>query len=129
MFNPDKCELIRITNTKLHIVYDYNILKNKIIVVSSVKYLGVYVRILMSSGYGKSMLSISSAKPTHWELSFKEILPLAPEQSKDACYKIMVCLIIEHAALIWSPYTQSLINNLEAVHREAARFVCNKYCR
>ena len=26
MFNADKCELIRITNTKLPILYDYNIL-------------------------------------------------------------------------------------------------------
>ena len=29
MFNPDKCELIRITNTKLPILYDYNILEKK----------------------------------------------------------------------------------------------------
>ena len=29
MFNPDKCELIRITNTKLPMLYDYNILKKK----------------------------------------------------------------------------------------------------
>ena len=27
MFNPDKCELIRITNTKRPILYDYNILE------------------------------------------------------------------------------------------------------
>ena len=43
MFNPEKCELIRITNTKLPILYDYNILKKKIKVASSVKYLGVYI--------------------------------------------------------------------------------------
>ena len=36
MFNPDKCELIRITNTKLPMLYDYNILKKKIKVASSV---------------------------------------------------------------------------------------------
>ena len=42
MFNPDKYELIRITNTKLPILYDYNILK-KIKEVSSIKYLGIYV--------------------------------------------------------------------------------------
>ena len=29
MFNPDKCELIRITNTKLPILYDYNFLEIK----------------------------------------------------------------------------------------------------
>ena len=36
MFNTDKCELIRITNTKLPILYDYNILEKKIKVASSV---------------------------------------------------------------------------------------------
>ena len=36
MFNPDKCELIRITNTKPPILYDYNILEKKIKVTSSV---------------------------------------------------------------------------------------------
>ena len=36
MFNPDKCELIRITNTKLPMLYDYNILEKKIKVASSV---------------------------------------------------------------------------------------------
>ena len=41
MFNPNKCELIRMTNTKLPILYDYNILKKKIKVAPSVKYLGV----------------------------------------------------------------------------------------
>ena len=30
MFKPDKCELIRITNTKLPILYDNNILEKKI---------------------------------------------------------------------------------------------------
>ena len=29
MFNADKCELIRITNTKLPMLYDYNILEKK----------------------------------------------------------------------------------------------------
>ena len=44
MFNPDKCELIRITNIKLPILYDYNILEKKIKVASSsVKYLGVHI--------------------------------------------------------------------------------------
>ena len=41
----------------------------------------------------------------------------------------MICPIIEYAAIIWSPYTQSLINNLETVQRKAARFVCNNYYR
>ena len=41
---PDKCELIRITDTNyLFYMHDYNILKKKIKVASSVKYLGVAI--------------------------------------------------------------------------------------
>ena len=36
----------------------------------------------------------------------------------------MIHPIIEYAAIIWSAYTQSLINNPEAVQRKAVRSVC-----
>ena len=36
MFNADKCELLKITNIKLTMLYDYNILEKKIKVASSV---------------------------------------------------------------------------------------------
>ena len=41
--------------------------------------------------------------------------------------KTMICPIVWYTAIIWSPYTQSQINNLETVQRKAARFVCNDY--
>ena len=45
IFNPDKCELIRITNTKLPIFYMTIIFSRKRskYIASSVKYLGVYI--------------------------------------------------------------------------------------
>ena len=54
-----------------------------------------------------------------------------PKTVKDAYYKIMIHPTIEYAVIIilWSPYTQSPINNLEAVQRKAARFECNNYYR
>ena len=81
MFNPDKCELIRITNTKLPILYDYIILKKKIKVASSVKYLGVYTdEHLTWKEHVKH--TISKANTLRTLICFKEILPLAPEQTK-----------------------------------------------
>ena len=41
----------------------------------------------------------------------------------------MIRPIIEYATIIRSPYTQSLINNIEVALRKAARFVCNNYDR
>ena len=37
--------------------------------------------------------------------------------------------ILEYAAIIWSPFTQSAIYKLESAQRKAARFACNNYYR
>ena len=37
--------------------------------------------------------------------------------------------IIEYAAIIWSPYFQTKIHQIEVVQRKAARFVFNDYSR
>ena len=49
-----------------------------------------------------------------------------------ACVCPSVCLslrLLITSGVMWSPYTQSLINNLEAIQRKVARFVCNNYYR
>ena len=111
VFNPDNYELIRITNTKLHILYDYNILK-KIKVASSVKYLGVYIDEHLT---WKEHVKHTISKANTSRAFLQRNIASCPRAVKDAYYKIMICPIIEYAAIIWSPYTQSIINNLETV--------------
>ena len=81
MFNPDKCELIRITNTKLPILYDYNILKKKIKVVSSVKNLAVYY-IDEHLTWKEHVIKYTISKANTSRAFLQKILSLAPEQSK-----------------------------------------------
>ena len=40
-----------------------------------------------------------------------------------------ICLIIEYAAVIWSPYLQTNIYQIEMVQRKATRFAFNDYSR
>ena len=50
-----------------------------------------------------------------------------PIDTKANCYKSLVRTIIEYAAAVWAPYTQSSIDAIEAVLRRAAHFVYNNY--
>ena len=44
-------------------------------------------------------------------------------QVKINCYNTSVRLILDYCSTIWSPYTMSNINKIEAIQRRAARFV------
>ena len=52
-----------------------------------------------------------------------------PREIKNMAYKSIHRPKMEHAALMWDPYTKDNIQLLEAVQHRAARFVCNKYSR
>ena len=100
--------------------------RKKIKVASSVKYLGVYIDEHLT---WKEHVKHTISKANTSRAFLQRNIASCPRAVKDACYKIMIHPIIEHAAIIWNPYTRSLINNLEAVQRKAARFVCNDYYR
>ena len=56
-------------------------------------------------------------------------LRTCPKSTKEQCYKTLVRPILEYAAIIWDPHTQSNIQILERVQRRAARYVMNDYDR
>ena len=125
-FNLDKCELIRITNAKLPILHDYNIQEKRIKTASSVKYLGVYIDEHLT---WKDHINHIVSKANTSRAFLQRNIYSCPRAVKEACYKMMVRSILEYAAIIWSPFTQSAINKLESAQRKAARFVCNNYYR
>ena len=127
IFNLDKCELIRITNAKQPILYDYTIENKKLKTASSVKYLGVHIDEHLT---WKEHIKHTISKANSARAFLQRNIDCCPMRIKDTCYKMMVRPIIEYAAIIWSPHTQSAtVCKIETVQRKAARFVCNNYYR
>ena len=114
MFNPDKCELIRNI-----LFYMITVFLRKIEVASSVKYLGVYIDEHLT---WKEHVKHTISKANVARAFLQRNIASCPREVKDTCYKTMIFPIVEYAAIIRSPHTQSQINNLQTVQRKAARF-------
>ena len=48
---------------------------------------------------------------------------------KEKAYKSLVLPILEYAQIVWDPYVDEQVKQLEAVQRRAARFTLNRYRR
>ncbi|KAA2237151.1 hypothetical protein F0L74_32775 [Chitinophaga agrisoli] len=50
-----------------------------------------------------------------------------PKKIKEQCFKTLVKPVLEYGCCVWDPHLKTQINNLEKVHKNAARFVTNNY--
>ena len=90
-------QLIRITNAKLPILYDYNIQEKRIKTASSVKYLGMYIDEHL---IWKDHINHIVSKANTSRAFLQRNIYSCPRAVKEACYKMMVCPILEYAAII-----------------------------
>ena len=123
-FNPDKCEVIRITNkrnplTNKYYIHDTELL-SKMPSTSELQSVQTY--------HGTSMW-ITVKKATKSLNFLKRNLHGCPSGVKDQCYKSLVRPILEYSSCVWDLHTQRNVNKLEMVQRRAARFVKGDYER
>ena len=124
VFNPTKCELIRITNKRNRQLSDYYIQNTLIKANSQAKYLGVTIdEHLIFNDHIKNIANKANTVRAFLQRNLKS----CPKSIKESCYKIMVRPIVEYANTVWSPYTKQNISLLEAVQRRAARFVFREF--
>ena len=104
LFNPTKCEFIRIS--KNPIVGDYYIQNHLIKLVTCVKYLGATIdeRLSFNEHVNKISHEANSIKGF-----LQRNIKSCPPKVKDICYKIMVRPIMEYACTVWSPHTRKNI--------------------
>ena len=112
-FNPEKCEVIRITNnTQLHTVKGAK-----------------YLRVTVSSNLSWNKHEDNTVTKAT-SLNFLERnLHGCPTGVKDKCYKSLVRPISEYSSSAWDPHTQCNINKLLMVQQGAAQFVKGNFDR
>ena len=126
-FNPDKCEIIRITNRrKKKIVTNYSIHEHQLKEVKGAKYLGVTIDRTLS--WNEHINNVTK-KANNTRAFLQRNINICPEAIKTLCYQVFVRPIVEYASTVSDPSTEKNIKSVENVQRQAARFVKSDYRR
>ncbi|MCG7868954.1 MAG: reverse transcriptase family protein, partial [Candidatus Thiodiazotropha taylori] len=126
LFNPDKCEHIRITNKRKIVQTSYNIHGHVLKETTKAKYLGVTIDSKLTWNSHVDVVT----KRANQTISFlQRNLSSCPKDIKATSYKSLVRPQVEYAATVWDPPTKTSINKVEAVQRRAARFCQSDYRR
>lgn len=126
VINCDKTVFSVITRKKNVLPFVYEFDGYPLAKVENFKYLGVTIS--NDLNWRKHIDNVcSTAKKKLWFL--KRNLKLAPVATKLLAYKTLVRPTLEYASIVWDPFRQYQINNLEKVQRMAARFILAKYKR
>ena len=124
-FHPDKCQLLRITNkTKNYISSDYFIHDKKLELTDSAKYLGVEI----DNKLNWKQQCTNVCKKSNKVLAFlRRNIHSCPVNIKNHCFKSLVRPALDFGSVVWDPHHQVDKENLEKVHKRAARFVSGNY--
>ena len=123
-FNPDKCELIRITNKRKTINATYLIHNVQLKQTKRAKYLGLTFSYTLPLNSHIETITKKANKSTAF---LRRNLSTCQMKVRDTCYRTFVRPRVEYAATVWDPYTTDNIKKEEAVQRRAARFVTEDY--
>ena len=115
-FNPDKCEVIRITNKKKTTLFNYTLHGVGLKETDSAKYLGVNISRDLS--WAKHINQITMK--TNNSLKFiKRNIQTNNPKLKESAYKTYVHPLVEYAASVWDPWQKKYINKIEMIQHRA----------
>ena len=92
--------------------------------VQSAKYLGITITDNLDWGQHVSEISCKATETIGFLLpNFAS----TPRHTKEVAYKTLVRPQLEYAALIWQPYQEAQIAQVEKVQRNAVRWTCRRW--
>ena len=124
-FHPAKCQLLKISRKKNKIYHDYKIHNQTLKETKCAKYLGVMID---NELRWKEHIKMVQQKANNTIAFLRRNIPTkCPQKVKEQCFKTLVKPILEYGCCVWDPHLRTQVDNLEKVHKNAARFVNNNY--
>ena len=117
---------MRLTQHYSHkeIIHDCTLYQQTLENVQSAKYLGMTITENMDWGQHISDISFKATTTIGFH---RRNLAFTPRSTKELAYKTLVRPKLEYAALIWSPYVKTQIQQVEKVQRTAACWTCRRW--
>lgn len=124
--NITKCKTLRVSRAASSSLPSYYLMNTLLEPVSSYRYLGVHISSTLTwSFHIESIINNANRMLGYIRRNFSS----APIYLKTLLYKTLVRSKLEYASSIWDPGSDTLINSLERIQNNAARFIYRNYSR
>lgn len=123
--NPTKCKLMRVTRSPSTPAV-YHLGNNPLESVPCYKYLGVHVTTNLTWNVHIAFVINNANRMLGY---LRRNFSKAPSPLKLLLYKTLIRTKLEYAASIWDPFHANLIQSLEMVQNNSARFITSNYNR
>lgn len=122
--NAKKTVAMSITRKRNPLKFSYSTGGNILSTVSSYKYLGL---VITSDLRWNEHMSYISKKAMRKLGYLRRSLRQSTQEIRLLAYKTYIRPILEYASVVWDPYTQKNITQLESIQRKSVRFIFNCY--
>ena len=122
--NIDKCAILRCTRSPFPVLFDYMVDGRIITSTDKHPYLGITLHKTMQWSHHIDVICKKASKVLNF---IRRNLSKCSIEVKSTAYFTLVRPIMEYAASVWDPHQQYLIDNIEKIQRQAARWVLSDY--
>jgi hypothetical protein len=124
--NPDKCEVLRVTNKRSPLTTGYSIHGQVLNITDTAKYVGLNIH---KSLIWDNHVDKINQKANSTLVFLSRNISRCRTKIKAQCYTTLDQPAVEYMYSVWNPAKKESINKIEAVQRKAAKFATGEYKR